>query len=58
MTSTDSKNTMRIAMVGISPADQITFKGYLRVLLRLDVDLDWVSAQVDDVDLYVINSRF
>lgn len=58
MTSTDSKNTMRIAMVGISPADQITFKGYLRVLLRLDVDLDWVSAQVDDVDLYVINQDF
>lgn len=58
MTSTDSKNTMRIAMVGISPADQITFKGYLRVLLRLDVDLDWVSAQVNDVDLYVINQDF
>lgn len=58
MTSTDSKNTMRIAMVGVSPADQITFKGYLRVLLRLDVDLDWVSAQVGEVDLYVINQDF
>lgn len=58
MTNVDSKKTMKIAMVGVSPADQITFKGYLRVLLRLDVDLDWVSAQVGDVDLYVINEDF
>lgn len=58
MTNIDSKKTMKIAMVGVSPADQITFKGYLRVLLRLDVDLDWVSAQVGDVDLYVINEDF
>lgn len=58
MTSTDSKKAMRIAMVGVSPADQVTFKGYLRVLLRLDVDLDWVSAQMGEVDLYVINQDF
>lgn len=58
MTNIDNKRTMKIAMVGVSPADQITFKGYLRVLLRLDVDLDWVSAQVGDVDLYVINEDF
>lgn len=58
MTSIDSKKAMRIAMVGVSPANQITFKGYLRVLLRLDVDLDWVSAQMGEVDLYVINEDF
>lgn len=58
MTNVNNKRTMKIAMVGVSPADQITFKGYLRVLLRLDVDLDWVSAQVGDVDLYVINEEF
>lgn len=58
MTSIDNKKTMRIAMVGVSPADQIAFKGYLRVLLRLDVDLDWVSAQVGEVDLYVVNESF
>lgn len=58
MMNADSKKNMKIAMVGVSPADQVTFKGYLRVLLRLDVDLDWVSAQVGNVDLYVINEDF
>ncbi len=58
MTNINPKKKMKIAMVGVSPADQITFKGYLRVLLRLDVDLDWVSAQAGEVDLYVINEDF
>lgn len=58
MENIDSKKTMKIAMVGVSPADQVTFKGYLRVLLRLDVDLDWVSVQVGRVDLYVVNGDF
>ncbi len=58
MTNINAKKKMKIAMVGVSPADQIAFKGYLRVLLRLDVELDWVSAQVGEVDLYVINEDF
>lgn len=58
MENIDSKKIMKIAMVGVSPADQVTFKGYLRVLLRLDVDLDWVSVQVGRVDLYVVNEDF
>ncbi len=49
---------MRIALVGISPANQITIKGYLRVLLRLDVELTWVSATEGSVDLFMVNGEF
>lgn len=38
------KKVMRIALVGIRPSDQVIIKGYLRVLLRLEADLEWVSA--------------
>lgn len=49
---------MRIALVGTKPADQILLKGYLRVLLRLEVDLEWVSASHANVDLFMINNEF
>lgn len=53
-----NKKQMRIALVGVRPADQITLKGYLRVLLRLDVELAWVPATEAAVDLFMINSEF
>lgn len=52
------KKRMRIALVGVRPADQITLKGYFRVLLRLDADLEWVSATETFVNLFVINHEF
>lgn len=33
-------------------------KGYLRVLLRLDVELEWVSAKHPQVDLFLISNDF
>lgn len=53
-----SKKQMRIALVGVRPADQVTLKGYLRVLLRLDVELAWVSATDAPIDLFMINDEF
>lgn len=53
-----SKKVMRIALVGIRPADQVILKGYLRILLRLEADLEWVSANHPQIDLYMINSEF
>lgn len=52
------KKVMRIALIGIKPAHQVVLKGYLRVLLRLDVDLEWISASHADVDLFIINNDF
>lgn len=57
-TSESSKKRMRVALVGVRPADQVTLKGYLRVLLRLDVELAWVSANENDIDLFMINDEF
>lgn len=52
------KKVMRIALVGVRPADQVMLKGYLRILLRLEADLEWVSANHTAVDLFMINSEF
>lgn len=52
------KSVMRTALVGIKPADQVMLKGYLRVLLRLEADLEWVSANHPEVDLFMINNDF
>lgn len=58
MSMNNGKKIMRIAMIGISPADQVAFKGYLRVLLRLDVELEWVKSVSGSIDLFVINDEF
>lgn len=52
------KRRMSIALVGIRPADQVVLKGYLRVLLRLDVELIWATATDRNIDLFVINNEF
>lgn len=52
------KKVMRTTLVGIKPADQVMLKGYLRVLLRLEVDLEWVAASHPEIDLYIINDEF
>lgn len=52
------KHVMRTALVGIKPADQVILKGYLRVLLRLEADLEWVSANHPDVDLFFVSHEF
>lgn len=53
-----NKKQLRIALVGIAPADQVTLKGYMRVLLRLDVNLEWVSATESNIGLFMINNDF
>lgn len=58
MSINNGKKIMRIAMIGVSPADQVTFKGYLRVLLRLDVELEWATSVNGTIDLFVINDEF
>nr|WP_314233140.1 hypothetical protein [uncultured Moraxella sp.] len=52
------KKVMRIALVGIKPGDQVMLKGYLRILLRLEADLEWVSANNQQIDLFMINHDF
>lgn len=54
----DNKQHLRIALLGLSPADQITIKGYMRVLLRLDVLLEWVAASDQGVHLFFVNDQF
>ena len=49
------KKVMRIALVGIKPGDQVMLKGYLRILLRLEADLEWVSANNQQIDLFMVN---
>lgn len=58
MASDAQKNQMKIALVGMRPADQVTIKGYLRVLLRLDVELEWVGVNDLGIDLFMINNEF
>lgn len=57
-TQSNLKKVLRTALVGIKPADQVMIKGYLRVLLRLEADLEWVSANHSQVDLFMINNEF
>lgn len=57
-TQNNLKKVLRTALVGIKPADQVMIKGYLRVLLRLEADLEWVSANHPQVDLFMINHEF
>jgi len=52
------KKVMRIALVGIKPGDQVMLKGYLRILLRLEADLEWVSANNQQIDLFMVNYDF
>ncbi|WP_230659171.1 hypothetical protein [Psychrobacter sp. I-STPA10] len=56
--SREIKKVMRTALIGIKPADLIMLKGYLRVLLRLEADLEWVPASHPSIDLYIINDEF
>lgn len=58
MADANQQRLMKIALVGVRPADQVTLKGYLRVLLRLDVELQWVAATDPDIDLFMINHEF
>lgn len=54
----NTKKVLRIALVGVRPADQVILKGYLRLLMRLEADLEWVTANHENVDLFMINSEF
>lgn len=53
-----TKKRVRVALVGISPADQVTLRGYLRVLLALDYELVWIPATDTDIHLFIINNDF
>lgn len=57
-TQSNPKNVLRTALVGLKPADEIMLKGYLRVLLYLNVDLEWVPATHPQVDLFLIDNEF
>lgn len=57
-TQENLKKVLRTAIVGVRPADQAMLKGYLRVLLRLDFELEWVSAKHPQVDLFLISNDF
>lgn len=52
------KHQMKIALVGVRPADQVLIKGYFRVLLRLDVELIWAAATDKNINLFMINDEF
>lgn len=52
------KQVIRIALVGLEPSAQLAVKGYLRILLRVDFDIEWVSAKKPNVNLYIISSKF
>lgn len=52
------KHQMKIALVGIRPADQVIIKGYFRILLRLDVELVWAAATDKNINLFMINDEF
>ncbi len=58
MNNDNTKKVLRIALVAVRPADQVMLKGYLRLLMRLEADLEWVSANHEAVDLFMINSEF
>lgn len=57
-TQENLKKVLRTAIIGVRPADQIMLKGYLRVLLRLEVELEWVSAKHPQIDLFLISNDF
>lgn len=56
--SNNSKKLMRIAVLGIRPADEVMLKGYLRILLRLEAELEWVTANNPIIDLFMIHNEF
>lgn len=53
-----SKRVMCIALVGVRPTDKILLKQYLRTLVGLKVDIDWVLVSYPNVDLFLIGSDF
>lgn len=52
-----AKKTLHVALIGINPADQVLLKGYLRVVLRLDANLEWVSANHQWIDLLLVEQQ-
>lgn len=52
------KQVIRVTLVGIDPSDQVQIKGYLRILLRVDFDIEWVSPKNPKVDLFIVNHAF
>lgn len=58
VSANNSKKIMRIAVLGIRPADEVMLKGYLRILLRLEAELEWVTANNPIIDLFMIHNEF
>ena len=57
----DLKQRVCVAMLGINPADSVLVKAYFRLLLRLDYEIQWVTATEAAADLLLVNrglSRF
>lgn len=52
------KQVIRVTLVGIDPSDQVQIKGYLRIILRVDFDIEWVSPKNPKVDLFIVNQAF
>lgn len=45
-------------MIGLEPSDQVLVKGYLRVLLRVDFDIEWVQPKHPQANLFLVNHSF
>lgn len=52
------KEVFRVTLIGIDPSDQVLVKGYLRLLLRVDFDLEWVQPKHPKVNMFVVNKQF
>lgn len=48
----------RTALIGAKPADQTILKSYLHILLRLEVNLEWVPANHSHVDLFIVAEEY
>lgn len=57
MPADKAKKIMRIALIGVRPADQVMLKGYLRLLLNLETELEWVMANHQTIDLFMIHQE-
>ena len=52
------KKILHAAFVGVESTDQTLIKSYLRVLLRLEADVEWISDDHPHIDLFMIGEEF
>lgn len=52
------KQVIRIALIGLQPSEQVTIKGYLRIILRVDFDIEWVTPKNPSLTFFIIGKQF